>query len=86
MPPEPIGDSSDDPKPVTATLQVVLVMLALLLVIGLAGIPGLQPTAGNGTLEMKQGWAAQHASEVAEQDPAGAATEDGSQEPADAPR
>ena len=55
---DPLGDSAEDPAPVSSSFQIMLVLAALGLVILIAGVPGLDPVAGNGSDELLKGWAA----------------------------
>jgi hypothetical protein len=55
---DPMGDSTNDPAPVSTGFQIMLVLAALGLVILIAGVPGLDPVAGNGSEDLRHGWAA----------------------------
>ena len=62
---ETLGDSEGHPAPLSTGLQVVLVLMALCLLMLVAGIPGLEPVAGNGSRELRRDWAERHAATAA---------------------
>jgi hypothetical protein len=74
---DPVGDRSSDPQPVSHTLQLALALLAMAVIILLAGVPGLEPVAGDGSERLERGWATERqAAFEAEQDEADAGTVD----------
>jgi hypothetical protein len=79
---DPLGDSVEDPAPVSVSLQVMLVLLALGIVILIAGVPGLDPVAGNGSEGLRKGWAESRLA-AADQDGEMPSGNSGSVDPAD---
>ena len=67
---ETLGDQSAHPAPLSTGLQVVLLMMVLVLILLMAGVPGLEPVAGNGTRKLRQGWAERRAAAVTAPAPA----------------
>jgi hypothetical protein len=63
---------------VSAELQFLLIAIAFVLVMLLAGVPGHERKAGDGSSALRHGWAERHAAEVAAQ-------QAGNPTPSDAP-
>jgi len=61
----------EDRRPVSAELQFLLIAIAFVLVMLLAGVPGHENKAGDGSPALQRGWAERHAAEVAAQQPGG---------------
>ncbi|HTE06847.1 MAG TPA: hypothetical protein VK824_11665 [Planctomycetota bacterium] len=59
-------------EPVSAELQFLLIAIAFVLVMLLAGVPGHENEAGDGSPSLRRGWAERHTAEVAAQETGGA--------------
>ena len=66
-PREPGSARPDERPAVSAELQFLLIAIAFVLVMLLAGVPGHEKKAGDGSSALQRGWAERHAAEVAAQ-------------------
>jgi len=57
----------DHRRPVTAELQFLLIAIVFVVMMLLAGVPGRENKAGDGSPALQRGWAERHAAEVAAQ-------------------
>ncbi len=70
---------STEPRPLSTGLQVLFILVALVLVLVLAGVPEPDRVAGDGSDKLRHGWARQRAEAAESAAPDAPA-------PADAPR
>ncbi len=62
----------DDERRMPAEVQYAFIVVAILMVIAFAGVPGRrEPTAGDGTSKLRHGWAAQRAAAARSSEPGG---------------
>jgi len=88
----PTADAAAKPRPIATGWALALIVLAMVLVVLVAGVPGEDRTAGDGSDKLRHGWAQKRAEAAARAEAERAAEQPAPVEPAaqpapvDAPR
>jgi hypothetical protein len=63
----PAADTTAKPKPIVSVWTLALIALAMLMLLLVAGVPGEEHRAGDGSEKLRHGWARKRAEAAAEQ-------------------